>query len=250
MAFSITDITSAMNRRGGLARPTHFYVSITPPSTLQYASYSREVPFFCSDAVLPGMVFQTMGVKTGGYGVSEFRPHDVTFNEVSLTFMVDSDAKVIDYFQKWMTLIHNWSIDTAGVQQGSKLAYGEFAYPEDYEAPRVSIYYFNPAGDEIIRYDLNRAFPVQIGSIGVGWEMNDQISKLPITFAYKNWDTESVPPSEMDSIEGERLMTNFYASQRFDYGRAEVFGLNLLQNGRRSPFTLISSINAFATAII
>jgi len=249
MAFNITDITSAINRTGGVAKPNLFYVSITPPSNMLYASYSRQVPFFCNDTVLPGLVYNTVSIKLGGYGTHENRPTDVSFNEVTLTFMVDADGKVIDYFQKWMTLIHNFSIDTSGIQQGSKLAYGEFGYPEDYEAPGIQIYFFNPKRDTIIEYTLERAFPMQMGSIPVGWEMNDTIAHLPITFAYKSWNTDAIPASEIDSEESARAQYAQYASHRFNKGGAFVYGLNLLENGRRSPLTLSSSVSALATTL-
>ncbi len=92
MAFNITDITSALNKTGGVAKQNLFYVQITPPKNLLYASYTGQVPFFCSDAVLPGLVYSTTPVKLGGYGVHENRPTDINFNEVTLTFMVmDTD---------------------------------------------------------------------------------------------------------------------------------------------------------------
>lgn len=249
MAFNITDITSALNKTGGVAKPNLFYVQITPPSNLLYASYTGQVPFFCSDAVLPGLVYNTTSVKVAGYGVHENRPVDVNFNEVTLTFMVDADGKVLDYFQKWMTLIYNFSVDQSGVQKGSSLAYGEFGYPEDYECPGLEIYFLNQSADEIITYKLDKAFPTQLGSIPVGWEIDNTIARLNVTFAYKTWDTKAIPPSEMDSLEAARAEYAQYASQRFNYGGAFAFGLNLLQNGGRSPFSLISGVNAFATAL-
>ena len=249
MPFNINEISSAINKTGGVARPNLFYVQITPPKNLLYASYTGQVPFFCSDAVLPGLVFNTTPVKLGGYGTNENRPTDIQFNEVTMTFMVDADAKVLDYFQKWSTLVYNFSRDTTGIQRGSNLAYGEFAYPESYESPAINIYFLNSSADQIIKYELDRAFPSQIGSIPVGWEMNDTMAHLPVTFAYNNWNTEALPPSELDSLEAARAQYAAYASQRFNYGGAFAFGLNLLQNGLRSPFTLLSGVNAFATAL-
>jgi hypothetical protein len=247
MAFDITELTAAINRRGGVAKPNLFYVQITPPKNLMYASYSREVPFFCSDAVLPGLVLNTSPFKPGGYGTSVSRPTELNFNEVTMTFMVDNDAKVLDYFQKWMTLIHNFSVDQGGLQQGSKLAYGEFGYPETYEAANIQIFFLNNAGDEIITYSLSNAFPIQIGSIMTGWEMNDTMARVSITFAYNNWDTEAIPASEMDSEEAMRIQST--QQGRFNFGAAYMYGLNLLQNGRRSPLGILSGVTAFATTL-
>lgn len=250
MAFNINDISSAINRRGGLAKPSHFLVHMPKlPNALQYNSYGkREAMFFCDTAVLPGMNYSVAQVKPLGYGVSEPRPIDVAFAPVDLTFMIDNDGKAIDFFQKWAAMIYNFAPDTRGLMQGSGLRHGEFNYPSEYEGV-VEIYYYSTDGNQIIKYTLINAFPSQIGNVSVGWEQNDQYARLPIAMSYKSWDTEAIPASEMDSEESMRA--DFFAQSlnRPNVGGLLAFGLNLLQNGRRSPLSLISNIGALAGAL-
>jgi len=253
MAFNIKDMTSAINRRGGLAKPSHFYVMISKvPKALQGMSYPKEAHFFCDTAALPGFNFSTQTVKPIGYGNSENRPHDTSFNPVEMSFLVDSDGKVLDFFQKWISMVYNFSIDQSGVMQGSNLAYGEFAYPEEYEGV-IEIHFLDPVGGpngrEIMKYTLTRAFPMTLGNINVGWEQNDTLTRLPVAFAYNNWDTKAIPASTMDSAEAQRLQASNNAENRFNAGGSFAFGLNLLQNGRRNPSALISGIDAFASSL-
>ena len=248
MAFNITDITSAINSRGGLAKPSHFFVTITPPSKLITNTYARGAMFFCDSTSLPGLSYSAQPIKVPGYGVTEKRPFSADFADVPCTFLIDSDGKVISFFQKWMVLINNWGKDTSGVMQGTDLAFGEFAWPEEYEGT-VQIHYFDPVGREIIVYTLIRAFPISLGDVGVAWEQNDSITRLPVLFAYKTWDTKSIPASVMDTDEARRIQSLQYAASRVDVGLMFSYGLHLLQNGRRSPLSFLGAATTFANSI-
>lgn len=248
MAFNITDITSAINMRGGLAKPSQFFVRITPPSQLVYSDYSREAMFFCDAIQLPGLNYSTVPVRMASYDIPELRPNATNFTSVNSSFIVDADGKALGYFQKWLALINNWSVDTQGVMSGTKLAYGEWNYPEEYEGT-VEIHHFEPSGNEIIKYELYKAYPVQVGDINVSWEQNDSIMRLPVVFAYKNWNTENIPPSVMDSEESYRMYTNMLAGKRPDLGLIYSYGLHLLQNGRRSPFSFLGAATTFANLL-
>lgn len=249
MAYNITDITSAINLRGGLTKPSHFFVTITPPAKLVRNSYAREAMFFCDNAILPGLNYQTQAIKTLGYGTTENRPVDTGFPNVDCVFMVDADGKVIDYFHKWMSLIYNFNVDTQGVQQVTGLAYGEFAYPEEYEGT-VQIHHLDPVGREVIKITLNKAFPSTLGNISLGWEQNDQYTRLPISFSYNGWDSATIPPTSMDAEEYYRSITAQYAANRVDIGLAYSYGIHLLQNGSRSPLSFLGATTTFARSFL
>jgi hypothetical protein len=248
MSFNITDITSAINARGGLSKPSHFFITITPPTKLLNDSYSREAMFFCDSTDLPGLSYSSQNIRMAGYGTTEKRPYNADFNDVLCTFLIDSDGKVIDFFQKWMVLINNWGKESAGVMRGSNLAYGEFAWPEEYQAT-VQIHYYDPVGREILVYTLIHAYPIQIGDVLVGWEQNDSLAKLPIVFTYNTWDTKSIPASVMDSDEAWRIQTLQYAQSRVDVGLMYSYGLHLLQNGGRSPLSYLGAATTFANLL-
>lgn len=233
MAFNITELTSAINKGGGLAKPNMFFVRITPPQGLQSA-YSREAMYFCDAAQLPGINFSAVSVKAVGYGTSEQRPIDAGFSTMNTTFIVDAKGNALRFFQQWLALINNWSRESTGVMRGTGLTYGEWNYPVTYEGT-VEILAMNPVNQdkqEIINYQLVRAFPLQVGDINVAWEMNDAIMRLPVVFAYNTWNTSNVPPvSSNEALNASELATSSNQLITNQYG----YGLTLLQNGNPTP---------------
>lgn len=199
MAFNITEILSTINANGGLAKPNMFFVHITPPQSLRGSTYPRDAMFFCDAAVLPGLNYSSQAIKAVGYGTVEQRPLSADFSDFNTTFIVDAGGKAFRFFQQWMALMNNWSIDPIGKMEGSNLEYGEWNYPLTYEGI-VEIHALNPSqtdgqgAPEVISYQLSKAFPKQIGDVGVAWEQNDAIMRLPISFAYNSWTTKNVPP--------------------------------------------------------
>lgn len=242
MAFNITDITSAINNGGGIAKPNMFFVRITPPSSLVRTTYAREAMFFCDAAQLPGINFSAQPIKSVGYGTSEQRPVDAGFSPINTSFIIDAKGRGIRFFQQWLALINNWSRESVGVMQGTQLSYGEWNYPTTYEGT-VEIHSLDPSGPEgkqVVVYQLSRAFPIQVGDISVAWEMNDQIMRLPVVFAYNTWNTINVPPTlsggpitaSEDYNAVDTLRTNSYG-----------YGVSLLQNGKLTPSTAAQFAN-------
>lgn len=258
MAFNITEITSAINKNGGLAKPNMFFVRITPPSSLALSPYRRDAMFFCDAAQLPGINFTAQSIKSVGYGTSEQRPIDAGFSPVNTTFIVDANGKALRFFQQWLALINNWSRETTGVMQGTQLSYGEWNYPSTYEGT-VEIHSVNPVPQpdtgnvppgspisvpgnpggrrgstlpEVISYQLSRAFPIQVGDISVAWEMNDAIMRLPVVFAYNSWNTSNVPStSSNENLNAPSLSSSVDILRSGGYG----YGVSLLQNGAATP---------------
>lgn len=234
MPFNISEITSAINKNGGIAKPNLFFVRITPPSSLTLSPYTRDAMYFCDAAQLPGINFTAQSIKSVGYGTSEQRPVDAGFSPVNTTFIVDANGRAIRFFQQWLALINNWSREATGVMQGTQLAYGEWNYPSTYEGT-VEIHALDPSspsGKNIVVYQLSRAFPIQVGDISVAWEMNDAIMRLPVVFAYNSWNTGNVPPTSSNEALNASSQSAAVDLLRTDgYG----YGVSLLQNGTATP---------------
>lgn len=234
MAFNITEIQSAINAGRGIGKPNMFFVRITPPSALLSPGYSRDAMFFCDAAQLPGINFAAQSVKTAGYGTSEQRPVDAGFSPINTTFIVDARGRGIRFFQQWLALINNWSKESTGVMQGTQLSFGEWNYPVTYEGT-IEIHSLDPGkpeGNQIVVYQLIRAFPIQVGDISVAWEMNDSIMRLPVVFAYNTWNTINVPPtSSNETINAPSNSSQVAELRNNQYG----YGVSLLQNGNVTP---------------
>lgn len=224
MAFNITEITSAINANGGIAKPNLFFVVITPPSSLLSSTYPRDAMFFCDAAQLPGLSFASQPIRSVGYGTVEQRPTDTNFSTLNTTFIVDARGRAFRFFQQWAALINNWSREPVGVMRGSDLSYGEWNYPATYEGI-VEIHCVNAVNqrNEVITYQLSKAFPIQIGDINVAWEVNDSIMRLPISFAYNTWNTTNVPPSLSTDKPNMKEGISLLQSQNLTLGQASSF---------------------------
>lgn len=253
MAFNITEITSAINGNGGLSRTSHFVVRITPPARLVRHEYARMAYFFCDAVSLPGLRFATEPVKISGYGLSEERPSNAEYDPLQCTFMVDNDSRVYDFFHSWMAAINNFNIDVTNTSQGPNLGYGEFAYPGEYEGT-MEIISYDPAGETVITYTVNRVFPKIIGDIGMRWEDNDTITRMPVLFAYKNWSAQTLPAGTSRGITADGTQfrqdggTSTSQALRLNPSIALQYGVNLLAN--RNLSAIIQATSVYARAFI
>lgn len=217
MVFRITDITSTLNKYSGTLKPSSFYARMTPPRQILSVGYDKDSMYLCDAAQLPGLNYATQGVKMMTYDNVEQRPTTVNFPQLNLTFIVDGKAKVFEFFQKWSALINNWSIDTQGTSSVSNLRYGEWSYPEEYEGV-VEVYHHDVAQKQVIKFEMNRAFPVQIGDVNVAWENNDSVMRIPVVFAYKSWKTENVTGSSEDGTSSRFNAVRPDLGSRYSYG--------------------------------
>lgn len=194
MAFNTQDILSAMDKYNGFHKPSHFLVRITPPGFMgaSSAEFNKDIELLCDATVLPGMHLDAVQVRPLGYGNPESRPTDYVPSTVRLDFFVDNQGKVLEYFQKWMGNIVNFSRDIRKSSDGTKLNYYEFAWPKDYEG-QVQIYVYDPRGNKFTVYTLDHAWPQTMGDLTLAWEINDQLSKLSVTFAYNLWHSDALP---------------------------------------------------------
>lgn len=208
MAFSIQEFRSSLSEYEGIHRPSHFYVRIFPPSFLQTLGYVRDIEFLCDTTNLPGIQFNAVDIQPLGYGNSEKRPVDAVFESVRCDFFVDNTNSFFDFFYKWVGNINNFGVDTTRSSNATRINYGEFAYPKEYEGT-VEIYLFKPDGTQTLKLTLNQAFPLAIGDLGLAWEINDSISKIPVSFSYNTWSQELLPFNRESRAVGQK-----YASLR------------------------------------
>lgn len=197
MAFSIREISSAINRAGGLSRKPHFSVSILPPRFLSYGT-ARRLEYLCSSASLPGVHLDSVAIRPQGYGTPENRPNDVVTNNVRMNIMMDNNGEVIDFFHRWIGNIVNFSNDRRSASNSTDLNFYEFAYPEEYEG-NIELYVYNGTfgffgGETLVtKFTLNQAYPIDIGDVDVSWDSDNEVNILPVTFAYNIWTSISLP---------------------------------------------------------
>jgi hypothetical protein len=169
MATNLSQFISQI-KEGGLARQNSFSINITPPQGM--SSMYREigiVHMFCEQAVLPGIAMSTQVVKT--YGENREIVFDRTFENVTLTFLVDSKMLVKKFFDEWVDIIIDPITRLAG-------------YYDQY-ATKINILTHNVADDITYECELREAYPKSIQVINLDSNSKDVI-KLSVVFAYKN----------------------------------------------------------------
>lgn len=189
MAFNIRDMMGAMNASGGLTKTSKFFAEVYPPRSL---AVNPNLFFLCEAAALPGVSFQTDEIRMTGYGNVEKRPYAPIFTDITLHFYNDSNSKVLNFYHRWMQAIYNFNATiNPEATTRSGLAINTLGYPNEYHGI-VEITHFDDASEQVIKYTLIDAYPIAISDVAVDWNNQDQLVRIPITFAYNYWNSETL----------------------------------------------------------
>ena len=185
MAFRVSEFKAQMDWFGGPAKSSLFEVQIFPKASIKSRASSRDLTFFCKNATIPGMVFNSTTQENPGQMRKVF---PMTWNPepVQAIFLLDSDQQVLSFFHSWAQNIVNYSTAAGNFSEvDGKLPF-ELGYKDEYAARIVIRHYstnYHTSGQyyEVV---LDNAFPIQMGDVDLAWENNDSISVLPVSFQY------------------------------------------------------------------
>lgn len=157
-------------KEGGLARSNRFTVELTIPSGMPnlYKEFDI-VHLFCEQATLPGIAVVTQPIRT--YGEIREMVSDRTFENITLTFLVDSKMLVKKVFDEWMSIVINPSTRLAG-------------YYDQY-ATTMIISIQDTQNRTTYECALWEAYPKSVQAISLDNNSKD-VMRLAVTFAYKN----------------------------------------------------------------
>ena len=151
----------------------------------------EDLGLYASDAVLPGSSFADVEVSGDRQGITERMPFKRIYDDVTLTFMVDRDYKVLKYFEAWMQLINPLHGDSDGKAHNQVMTLN---YPKDYKCT-MSIVKFNKdyfrRGGAYVYYCYIRSWPLSISSVPVNYD-SGSVLKLNVTFRYERYVMENV----------------------------------------------------------
>ena len=158
----------------------------------------EDLGLYVSDAVLPGSSFADVEVSGDRQGITERMPFKRIYDDVTLTFMVDREYKVIKFFESWMQLINPLHGDTDGKADNQVMT---LRYPKDYKCG-ISIIKFNKdyfeRGIGFVYYCMVRAWPLSVAPVPVNYD-SGSILKLNVTFRYERYVMETVTVGMMRS---------------------------------------------------
>ena len=161
---TLNDFISNIKSRN-LARQNRFTVAIG------YGLDSRNknlVELFCEQAVLPGLNFASQ--PTRSFGEQREVVYDRTFESIQLTFLVDREMKVKEFFDEWSNQIIDSSTRLVG-------------YYDDYIRDIVIVTQ-DTKDNDTYQSLLREAYPKTIGAVQLDNNSKD-VMKLQVTFNYK-----------------------------------------------------------------
>lgn len=184
MAGSINEFKASFSR--DVARTSRFDVFIPiPPVLLPYFKSSRSLRYRCESAQLPGKTIATTEQRFGSAPVEKF-PYITTFTDIDLTFIVDDDMQQKLFFDGWMNYIspvYNYNI----------------RYKSDYTTA-ITINQYGVNNQLTYTVNLYDAFPISMSPLSLDWS-GDGYHKLAVTFAYTNWQNNSLQDVGMQLLD-------------------------------------------------
>jgi len=151
----------------------------------------EDLGLYVSDAVLPGSSFADVEVSGDRQGITERMPFKRIYDDVTFTFMVDRDYKVMRFFESWTQLINPLHGQVDGKANNQIMT---LSYPKDYKCT-MSIAKFNKdyfeTGIGFLYYCFVRAWPLSVSSTPINYDSGSTL-KLNVTFRYERYVMENV----------------------------------------------------------
>lgn len=154
-------------KKSSLARQNRFTVSIAHPVGSDSSTNSL-VELFCEQAVLPSLSFSSQPTRT--YGEQREVVYDRNFEAVTLTFLVDRQMMVKDYFDKWTNNIIDPTTRLLGF-------YNNYIR-------NITILIQDTKDNDTYEVILYEAYPKTVGAVQLDYNSKD-VMKLQVTFNYK-----------------------------------------------------------------
>lgn len=213
--FNISGFKSSIEKNGVL-RNNRFIAFFNLPPYLQefkgqYGYEDGLISLRCETAQLPGLNITTIDQPRIGWGPSESIPHNITYSEITLTFLLDAHSKVHKLFYDWMNTIVNFqgsrgqSTLDRSYKIGSLNSYAyEVGYKDSYTTDVfISVYdnYASPTeggegspgyayeygNNPVMNVQMFKCYPKSIPNIDLSWGANDELIRLSIPFAFTDF---------------------------------------------------------------
>lgn len=211
--FSISNFKSSVEKHG-VMRNNRFIAFFNLPPALeplrtQYGYEDALLSLRCETAQLPGLNVTTIDQPRIGFGPTESIPHNLVYDDITLTFMLDAQTKIHKLFYDWMNVIVNFqgsrgqsTLDkqyTIGEKQSR--AY-EVGYKSDFKTDIVVTVYDNYQGptesegpveygnNPILTVKMFNAYPKTLPTQDLSWASNDEVMRMAIPFSYTDFVVE------------------------------------------------------------
>jgi len=212
MAIGPFKMSSLKSKILQLAQTSVYQIKVAPPSAVlthlnangfDYSTEGENIELLCSSASLPGTSLSTHEVVGDFTGVRERMVYRRQYDDtVDLTFYVDHDYKVFNFFEGWINYI-------AGQGNGQRLSNSDarkrdgnyrMNYPVTYKTNMYivkfekdvsnspDIFYHDKTHQ--LTYTLVNAFPLNIVSTPVSYE-SSSILKFTVSMAFMRYTVDN-----------------------------------------------------------
>jgi hypothetical protein len=162
------------------ARANLFRVDVTFPSTVITDANStsglltQQMSLLCKSAAVPGFTVGVIEVPFRA-GRRIKIPGDRTFADWSVTVINDENHTVRSAFNAWVDYISTSDYDSTSKAKGG--------VAQDYYST-VLVSHLNAAGAVVRKYQLEMAYPTDVGALDLSYDSTDTISDFTVNFQY------------------------------------------------------------------
>lgn len=169
---TINDFIASIQADGLMTNNRYYVEFALPPGLESQVQRGRLeiVQMYCDSVQLPGMSISTSQARV--YGELREMPYDRLFDNINLTFYVDTSMDTKILFDDWIN-----SIQDPATRQ--------FNYYKEYVTD-VMIYTLDKEDKETYRVKLFECYPKSIGAIQMDYSSKD-LMKLQVSLNYKYW---------------------------------------------------------------
>jgi hypothetical protein len=172
----LSDFIAEVKNRG-LANPNKFKVNIALPQLIDMVPNDHKmVQMFCDQAQLPDLNISTSQSRT--YGEVREVPYENLYGNITMSFYVDSNFIVKDFFDRWIMSISNQTTR-------------HFNYYNEYISPSIDIIILNNAQSAVYGVKLLECYPKQLQAVSLDYASKD-IVKLSVSMNYKYWRSTAI----------------------------------------------------------
>ena len=192
-----------------VARPTTYMVKFTPPPEVQsfmaqrgisYTTKGETFELSCTVIKTPSTSFLTHSVSADYHGVTQEIPYRRAYeNEIGLTFYVDAQYEIVEFFEGWVDYMSGLGSTLAREEYRKPQAFFRQNYYNDYAASSLFLTKFERSYNrqlgaveqaepqKYLEYEMIQAYPKAINSMELGYANTDTPLTLDVTFGYTRY---------------------------------------------------------------
>ena len=212
MSFNPTNFKMELSNLNGVSRSAHFQVEISLPNVAWARNYDTKIlKLTAISSNIPSMIVDTVNYRRGAVTNIEAFPVNVTYSDLSITFLSDGKGEVLRLFKAWL--------DSLFISREDDAERFRVAYRDDYLAKSLKIRHFDPTGKQIVEYTFIDAFPYHTGDISLNWGAFNDVVSINVNFKYRLfthngainalpvniWDYSQVAPGQPDKSQSSSL---------------------------------------------